>query len=325
MNASLKRAASTLDSTAPGTIIIAGAHKAGTTSLYDLLSRHPAIAMSVVKETNRFCPDLWPLLPHLERLTQKDIAELHKKGKNRHLALIQDTETYIKLFPNRSGVRYRGEASPFYLRSELAAREIARHQPDARIIVTVRDPIERLLSHYAMEIRDARIPEPIERAIREEWIDLENGIKPVHGLLDSGCYGEGLSRFYQHFPPNQILVIDISELSHTQHLLSRIATFLDLDPFSFATAIPTQNESVSARNPNLNRLLAQSGLKGLVRAWVPQTIIDTLKPLYYRPEANKHSIPKDLQKDLEVFFQKDIQQLIELIGPKPWKWLNRYY
>lgn len=324
MNPSSPRTDATLNPTSLGTVIIAGAHKAGTTSLHGILSRHPAIAMSVVKETNRFCPDLWPFLTHLERITIKDIARLHEKGKSRHLALIQDTETYIQVFPKRQGLSYRGEASPFYLRSKRAAHEIAHHHPDARIIVVVRDPIERLLSHYAMEIRDARIPEPIERALREEWADLQNGIMPVHGLLDSGCYGEGLSRFYQQFPPDQILVIDISELSNTEPLLSRIATFLELDVSGFATAIPSQNESVSARNPFLNRLLAQSGLKGLVRAALPQPIIDALKPLYYRPEARKPSLSEDLHAELVRYFQKDVQQLVALIGPKPWNWLKRY-
>lgn len=307
-----------------GTVIVAGAHKAGTTSLYALLARHPEISMSVVKETNRYCPDLWPLLPHLKQLTAAEIECLHERGETRHLGLIQDEATYTRLFALRPGLRYRGEASPFYLRSTRAAQEIARHHPDARIIVILRDPIERLYSHYAMEVRDARIPEPIERAIREEQAEIGKEKKSLHGLLDSGCYGEGLSRFYAHFPADQILCMDISELSPPEDVILRIASFLDIDPLGFASLVPNQNESVSARNPRLNRLLAQTGLKGWVRAWVPQTIIDALKPLYYRPEARKHRMTEDLHRELVAYYQKDMKQLETLIGPQPWKWLKQY-
>jgi hypothetical protein len=307
-----------------GTVIIAGAHKSGTTTLYALLARHDEIGMSVVKETNYYCPDLWPLLPHVQRLTYPEVESLNKNGKTRHLGIIQDEESYDRLFPSRPGLRYRGEASPFYLRSTLAAQEIARHRPDARIIVVVRDPIERLLSHYAMEVRDARIPEPIELAIQEELADIKKGQKPLHGLLDSGCYGEGLSRFFQHFPADQILVLDISELSNPHHLKYQLAAFLGIDPLGFATSLSNQNESVSARAPRLNRFLAQSGLKKLVRTWIPQVVIDSLKPLYYRPQARNHSVNEDLNNWLVTFFQKDVRKLEALVGPRPWDWIKRY-
>lgn len=324
MNAHIQAPVLTSNPPSMGTVIIAGAHKAGTTSLYALLARHREIAMSVVKETNRYCPDLWPLLTHLKRLTSEEVGRLHKKGETCHLGLIQDEATYAQLFASRPGLRYKGEASPFYLRSTLAAQEIVRHHPDARIIVVVRDPIERLLSHYAMEIRDARIPEPLERAIRDEELEMEHGRKPLHGLLDSGCYGEGLSRFYQHFPADQLLVIDLCELSNPEEITSRIATFLGVDPSGFSRGVPNQNESVSARNPLLNRFLARSGLKSLVRACVPQTLIDNLKPLYYRPETRKPPIDAERHAKLVTYYRKDIQQLLATVGPKPWDWLKHY-
>ncbi len=307
-----------------GTVIIAGAHKAGTTSLHALLDRHPDIAMSVVKETNRYCPDLWPLLPHVKKTTSAEIAALHANGESRHLGLIQDEEGYARLFPSHPDVRYHGEASPFYFRSILAAKEIFDHHPNARIIVVLRDPVERLLSHYDMEIRDARIPEPIEAAIREEQAYMAKGIKPLHGLLDSGCYGEGLSRFFQHFPAEQILVIDFSELASAERLTPRIATFLGIDPGGFDCAVPNRNESVAARSPWLNRLLAQSGFKDFVRTWIPQSIIEVLKPLYYGSQKQKQSLDPDLRSELVTYYKKDIQQLLALIGPQSWDWLKRY-
>ena len=313
-----------LNKSSVGTVIVAGAHKAGTTTLHSLLSRHPQIAMSVVKETNRYCPDLWPILSHIQPLCDAEIKTLHKTGKTRHLGLIKNEETYNLCFSLNEKTRYRGEASPFYLRSTEAAQEIAHHHPEARIIVVVRDPIQRLLSHYAMEIRDARIPEPIALAIREEQDALHNGQKSEHGLLDSGRYGEGLSRFFHHFSSQQILVMDLSELRDTGHLTQRIASFLGIDPSSFDLQTSKQNASVSARNPHLNRLLAQSGFKDMIRNYLPQFMIDALKPLYYHPTRQEPQLDKDLHTELVQFFQPDVRRLVSLLGDKSWGWLDRY-
>ena len=307
-----------------GSVIVAGAVKAGTTTLHAILARHPQIAMSVVKETNRYCPDLWPFLSHIEPLSAADIQRLYKSGKTRHLGLIQNEQTYNLCFHLNPKTLYWGESSPFYLRSTEAARQIARHHPEARIIFVVRDPIQRLLSHYEMETRDARIPEPIALAIREEQSALNSGQKPEHGLLDSGLYGEGIARFLDHFPSQQILVMDLSELKNIEHLTQKIADFLRIDSSGFDPQIPNQNVSISARNPRLNRLLAQTGFKDMIRSYLPQSMIDALKPLYYQTSGQKLQIDKDLQTELVRFFQPDVRKLLALVGDKSWNWPDRY-
>src|ERR1700740_403157 len=100
---------------------VVGHHKSGTTALYQMLRAHPQIYMPALKEPRFLAPDLRALL-----------------GQNGTLP--GSWEEYLALFaPAQRGQR-RGEASPSYLRSEVAAQLIARARPDARIVAILREP-----------------------------------------------------------------------------------------------------------------------------------------------------------------------------------------
>lgn len=309
---------------AKGHVIVIGAHKAGTTTLHALLDSHPEIAMSLVKETNHYCTDLWPLLHHLSSFSKKDIDRLHARNERAHIGIIKEQEAYASAFPLRAESKYCGEASPFYLRSLDAAKNIAHRHPDARIIVLLRDPIDRLLSHYAMEVRDARVPEPIELAIQEEQQALNLGQRPFHGLLDSGLYGQGLSRFLEHFSEDQILILDFAALSDPQRLSSKISAFLEIDPKGFRNSVKNHNEALSARSPIVNRLIAQLGIKGLIRMVVPKNVIEAIKPLYYQAKTEGNHMDERLHQALIDFFRDDVKRLQNIVGDKKLTWMEKY-
>lgn len=311
---------------APNTVIIAGAQKAGTTSLYALLNSHPQIAMSVVKEPNRYCTDLWPFfIQHIKPQSPRDIEGLITHGKTLHIGLVQDEETYELLFKRSLGdIRYIGEASASYLCSIDAAREIARHRPQAKIIVILRDPVKRLLSQRAMGERDAKASISLESAIREERLERKNGKHPYPSLLGSSLYGAALQRFYAQFPEEQILLVDFSELSELESLVKKIALFLNLDPKGFAASMPHRNKSVSARHDGLNRLLVKSGLKNVIRSLIPQALIDQVKPFYYREKAGEQQFEETIRRELMDVFQSDLALLRALVRNPTWPWMKAY-
>ena len=114
---------------------IVGAPRAGTTSLYRYLRRHPQVFMPAVKE------------PHF-------FANINPDPDQRHLFPAMDEGQYVRLF--RGALHYRaiGEASPSYLVTKGAAERIKARVPNAKIIMLLRDPTERAFSHYLMDIRD---------------------------------------------------------------------------------------------------------------------------------------------------------------------------
>lgn len=310
----------------PNTVIIAGAQKAGTTSLYALLDSHPQIAMSVVKEPNRYCTDLWPFFAqHIKPQRPREIEGLITNGKTLHIGLIQDEGSYELLFKKPlADVKYVGEASASYLCSLDAAREIARHRPAAKVIVILRDPVKRLLSQRTMGERDAESSISVETALRRERLERENGKHPYPSLLGSSLYGAALQRFYAQFPREQILLVDFSELSEPESLILKIAAFLDLDPQGFTPSMPHRNKSVSARHVGLNQLLVKSGLKNVIRSLTPQILIDLLKPFYYQEKSDGQQLEEAIRQELMDVFRSDLTLLSGLVGDTPWPWIKTY-
>ena len=115
---------------------IVGAPKAGTTSLYFYLEQHPEIFMSAVKETNYFSYEA----------TVKQNLYYNERG-------INDWEEYLKLFSEAGKKKAIGEASVSYLFYPEVAEAIKAKFPEGKIIIMLRNPVERALSHYNMDYK----------------------------------------------------------------------------------------------------------------------------------------------------------------------------
>lgn len=212
--------------------IIAGAQKSGTTSLFWYLSKHPQLLPSRTKEVHFFDGGNDPAV------------DTYAKGPG----------WYRSHFPLRLGAargRKPFEASPRYLFSPVAPARIARHIPRAKIIVLLRDPVERAISPYFHNVARGRELLPIADAIRAE----EDRLRPSLEAGDSrseavvhfsykarGRYHEQLRRFMQFFPPENLLVIRAETFfSDTAPSLRGVLDFIGVDPGADLGDLSPQN------------------------------------------------------------------------------------
>jgi hypothetical protein len=178
---------------------IVGVAKAGTTSLYDWLKEHSQVYMSPVKEPTFFA---------------RDLAIGHR-------VIVKDQDEYLRLFSSARGYEAIGEASIEYFRyADPVAERIKRMIPHAKIIIILRDPLERAYSHYLMFFRNSRVAKSFCDALRDPKL------YPIYVQTYTGP----VRQFLKVFGVERVLVLMFEELKKEPHkVLLRTARFLNID------------------------------------------------------------------------------------------------
>jgi len=197
--------------------LVLGAQKAGTTALYEYLRRHQQISGPSWKEVSFF---------------------------DRHWA--RGESWYRGNFPNvaRTRGKHVGEASPSYVFHPLAPQRVQEVVPEARLIVLVRNPVDRALSQYNHEVALGREPLPFEEALDAEEERLRGEQERMaadpryfsrewwsHTYKARGRYAEQLERWLAVFPRGQLLVLSSDDLgSDPARAHAQVLEFIGASP-----------------------------------------------------------------------------------------------
>jgi hypothetical protein len=238
-----QRAASAASRPLPDFFIV-GHPKCGTTALHQMLRQHPQIHMPL-KEPRFFAMELR--------------SRFRRLGPG---TLPLTLEQYLALFDGARPGQLLGEASPQYLRSDVAAGEIARVCPDARIIAILREPASFLRSFHIQALHNLNETEPdFAKALALEPARREGRKLPLlaqspKALLYSEHvrYAEQLRRLYAAFPAEQVLVLIYDDFrSENEATVRRVLRFLDVD--DSVTIEPVRTSQLpTVRSPSLYRL-----------------------------------------------------------------------
>lgn len=174
-------------------LFIVGAPKAGTSSIYSYLDQIPEIFMSPIKEPNFFS---------LQTVTAKS-----------HLKPIRDKKKYLNLFKNVRNENHLGEASPSYLGDPGAPKLIHKVSPNSKIIISLRDPVERSFSHYLMGIRIGVFSKSLHDELQQVFKkNQKNKSLFQRSVLEQrGLYYESVKRYLETFGPKQVEIIIFEE------------------------------------------------------------------------------------------------------------------
>lgn len=307
---------------------IVGAPKAGTTTVYDYLNLHPEVYMSPIKEPHFFSKDI----------DQSDFINPYKKQvslnvenyfnqdrlKEKHIAHFSKLDDYLKLFKNSKGKKIVGEASTGYLFSQIAAKEIKKHNPSAKIIIILRDPLERILSHYYADVSGGFQKEQnVIKTIKSDYDAKTKGWGITNLYIELSQYKEQVERYFKVFNPNQIQILDFEELQiNPQLFFEKITNFLAINPLiidnklvSNQTHMP-KNRIVTylhhfyqknLKDTKINSIINQEKLKSILFKKPNKISLELLKNEfgnllkseieYYKLKTQKENISSDNSAD----------------------------
>ena len=204
----------------PGFLII-GCQKCGTTSLYEYLIQHPNVVAASKKEIQFFTSN-------------------YDKGY----------EWYKSHFSRSKDVREKmdvitGEATPYYILHPHSPARVRQMLPDVKLIVMLRDPVERAFSHYkhhvkfkveslpfdeAIKAESKRLMGELDKMAQDESYDSYN--LQMFSYLKRGVYIDQLKKWLDYFPKEQFLILQSEKFFNdpSSHF-AKTLQFLDLPEY----------------------------------------------------------------------------------------------
>lgn len=254
-------------------LFVIGNSKSGTTALYHFLSEHPNIFMCSPKEPNYFARDF--------------CRDPNPNGAFHQLSEME----YINLFRKAVPGQTCGESSACYFYSQEAAKGISSYNPDARLIVMLREPVSFLYSYYWQLRKNPRTEGEVVRSFgnalalearRENGSDIPRKCLVPELLFYSRRikYADQLVRLYKYFHRSQIKVIIYEDFKEdNQSVFESVLRFLGLDD-SFRPAIRLYNQGTATRSRLLKRLVHDAShgvgwgapIKGLAKQVVSERL-----------------------------------------------------
>lgn len=281
--------------------IVAGAIKAGTTTLYQYLKQHPQVFVPETKELRYFAydtKDQWCI-------------------ENGQAFPIKSFDKYLDEFSSVKDEIAVGEVSPNYLASATAPQAIHSVYPDMKIIFSLRNPVDSAYSAYQMDVRAGRESRPIEAALAT-----------TERRVERYRYYNYLKDWYALFENEQILVIAFDDLvREPEATMTEIYAFLGVDTqYKLATENVATNRGGMPES-KLSKLFFRSTnrirktqLAKKYKAYIPSFAFEFYQNLRNSSLKKASPMPDGIRSQLCEYYRDDVAALGKLTNLKVGKW-----
>lgn len=278
---------------------IIGAPKAGTTSLFHFLRKQPGVFLPTIKEPHFFSRGMAARL---------------------QMSHVSSEADYLGLFGDADALHVRGEASTTYLRDPEAPGRLHQSVPDARIIVLLRDPVERAFSHYLMLLRGGGLRATFSEGVAGLARDHPDVEVFRQLVIEPGFYGTQLARYFSLFGPEQVKVVISEEFfAAPGKTVVEILSFLGLDGVPVSDGLERQNHYLAPRGPLMMLLLRRKKHLRFLRPVIPAQLKWRIVRAVFNKPGEKPLLPPEARSQLQALYAEDTAALRRLLK-RPGLW-----
>lgn len=260
-----------MDSGRLPTFLVPGAPKCGTTTLYGHLARHPQIVMSDPKEP--------------------DIFRTH----------YGDASYLARCYAHSRGEQLRGDGTVNYLAHPVVAERFAQDVPDGRLVICLREPVERTISHYRQRVRRGYEARTMAKILDVGW---------EADILRFSGYHRCLTPYLAAFPLERFHFVLMSDLAvQPEQAVAGVFNFLGVETAP-VDATEWANRGESSGNRTVRRAVATAQRLGITKP-LPASLKKALRPRI----ARLHQIPVGSEDDVAVT-DGDVERMREMFMPE---------
>lgn len=295
-------------------LFIVGAQKSGTSALAGWLRQHPQVCMSLPKEPGY--------------LAFGEDGYVFPDGYGRPAPatryVVRDEQSYRALFAEATDAqKVIGEASTWYLSFPGMPQKLKRYNPQSKIIVIFRNPVERAYSAWC-HARGADV-EPCATLAAALELEAERG-EPEHLLRyrRMGLYSQDLENYQREFPADQLLVLFYDDMrTDPEGFWQRVCRFLDIDAAVEPPYEHRYNRSGKPRSKSLQNLMRSHKLKRAAKSILPYWLVLRIRGKL--DDINLEQFPPmddATRDDLKNFYREDVLRLQQITGRHLEHWLE---
>ncbi len=269
-------------------LFILGAPKAGTTFLFEKL-----------KNSNDF------FFPKLKELNYFSFNDLNEKSYYNDYK-VNTLDKYLSFYKNTESAKYVIDGSVSYFTSENALKDIASFNTESKIIIILRNPIQRAFSHYQMDKRMGYATKNFKDYLKD------NNDRHYHEYVENSLYFKNIEIASKYFEKKNIIILTLEEISKN---LDRLSLFLqlDLEIISKKELGEKINENKAPKN-FLGRIMQKNrNLVSILKIFIPKKISDKIKSPFYG-EAKKEFITEEDYLLIYGILKEDIEKLSLYLG-----------
>lgn len=276
---------------------LAGVTKGGTSTLHRWLDQHPQVFLPKRKEMHHFC----------------SCPELRGPHK-----VVRGALEYARYFED-AATRIIGEASPCYMYYPDVPSTLAQRYPHSRIVISLRDPVERFWSHYLMN----EIYRPTGLAA-DQVVDMNLRTGPstaLDDLIGVGRYAEQVARLFSAFGQDRVYVTFLEDIAQDpERIAMSIQEFLGVDPYPINTS-ERDKQYVEPRNAIGRVALRNRRVRNLGVALLPWRARRLLRTKVLGDPNKKPRPPEPLRARLRQIYEPESLDLERLLRRQlPWRW-----
>ena len=260
-----------------------------------------------------------------------------------NLPVVRDKSDYLKLYEDVKDEVAIGDASASYLWDKAAPKLIHDTVPHARIIIMLRDPIERAFSHYLMHLRDGSETNlSFYDALKDDYDnEIKKGVSSSHLYVGYGLYSEQVKRYLDIFGKEQVKILIFEEfVQNTKNVTRDILEFLGIRessglPDNIGKAYNAYSAPLFRYLPHVINSIARlrnkaRGTENRIKVGKLMSGSDKSRRAIIRKILSKRStkprIPEEARLLLEDIYKRDVSELQNIIGrPLPWPVITGYY
>lgn len=281
-------------------LFVIGASKAGTTTLWNILSNHPEISMAKEKE-------IW--------------AFSQRSGF--------DLNWYHSKFDINAHIMFCGEASPIYsetYRFPWIPGNIYRYNPEAKVIFIVRDPIDRLMSVWSqMKYSGHAVQSPYSKYTGINHEAMKNtGLNNLYNypsFLDACRYAGTIRDYREYFNEQALFVLSLEQLKDdVEGTLSALTEFLGLSrPLINQKSLNQSKDKLRLNNRIIRHMICVLGRFGIL---IPTPFKNHIKN--YIKQKNELKLSSENKKDIKEYLKDDMKEFYRMFPEIPKLWKNDY-